>query len=127
MSYKVAITSSNGEGIDQHFGQANSFHVLQIEEETGEWKEIEIREVVEETIAKALGTDYQPGGCSGHNDAYLNYLGDLLSDCVYLLTEKIGKRPYKILRQKGINCLESPNNLSLAIAKLNKYYLNNKK
>jgi nitrogen fixation protein NifB len=127
MSYRVAVTSSDGNLIDMHFGQTRYFHVIQIEEETCDWQEIELRAVDEEAVSEQQGGDYESGSCSGHNDVLLNYIGDLLNDCTYLLTEKIGKKPYKILQQKGINSLESPYDLKEAIEKLNKYYIKNKK
>jgi nitrogen fixation protein NifX len=126
MSYRVAVTSSDGALIDQHFGQTKRFQIVEVQEETGEWQEIESRVVDEVRVAQALGTEARIESIGHYND-YVSYIGDLLNDCHYLLTSKIGMRPYKILQQKGIDCLESPYNLSIAIDKLNRYYLKNKK
>ncbi|MBC3798686.1 hypothetical protein GH807_16870 [Acetobacterium tundrae] len=125
MSYRVAITSSDGKCIDQHFGNTKIFYVLQIEE-TGKWEMLELRKAEEAEIKKLATEQGKFGECSGHNDVFLDYVSNLLSDCTYLLTSKIGMRPYKVLMENNINTLEAPHDLSVAIEKINNYYLKNK-
>lgn len=125
MAYRIAITSSDGNHIDQHFGKSKSFYILEIEE-TGEWDNIELREVDEKKVqelAKILGVKCE---CAGHNDAYLNYVGSLLGDCTYLLTAQIGAKPYNALQQNNINSLEAPKDLAVAIEKVNSFHLKTK-
>ena len=122
MSYRVAITSSNGECIDQHFGSTKGFYILQIEE-TGEWEIIELRKIEENKIETMALEQGKTGACSGHNVVFIDYVGNLLSDCTYILTNKIGMKPYKALLENNINALEAPQNLSVAIEKVNRYYL----
>lgn len=125
MAYRVAITSSDGNQIDQHFGKSKSFYILQIEE-TGKWETLALREVeaskVEE-LAKKLGVKCE---CAGHNDVYLNYVSSLLGDCTYLLTSQIGAKPYNVLQENNINCLEAPSDLGIAIEKVNKFHFKTK-
>lgn len=126
MAYRVAITSSDGNQIDQHFGKSKSFYILEIEE-TGEWEKMELREVDEkkvEELANELGIN---GECTGHNDVFLKYVGLLLGDCTYLLTAQIGAKPYNILQQNNINSLEAPNDLAVAIEKVNSFHLKQNK
>ncbi len=115
MAYKVAVTSATGEAIDLHFGQATEFHILEVDAATGGWRRTEVREWGP--------SDAPPGNYphGGHSDAHFEEAAALLSDCAWLLTAKIGPKPYRILRQKGINCLESPSNLPAALAMLNRY------
>ncbi|MGA2141102.1 MAG: NifB/NifX family molybdenum-iron cluster-binding protein [Brevinematales bacterium] len=117
MSYKVAVTSLDGNSIDAHFGHAESFLIIDVEEESGIWKKSEIR---------STGTGGQ-GESAGHDDAHLDRIAELIGDCSFLLTEKIGMKPYRILQKKGITSLESPRDLSGALVKLNRYYRKNKK
>lgn len=122
MAYRVAITSSDGNQIDQHFGKSKSFYILEIEE-TGEWEKVELREVDEKKVqelAKKIGVKCE---CTGHNDVFLKYVGSLLGDCAYLLTAQIGAKPYKLLQLNNINSLEAPNDLAVAIEKVNKFHL----
>jgi hypothetical protein len=47
----------------------------------------------------------------------------VLADCVYLLTARIGPKPQMLLRRAGITALEAPPDLDRAIAQLHRYYL----
>ena len=125
MSYRVAITSSDGINIDQHFGSTRLFYVLQIEE-AGKWQILESRAVAAEAITTLAAEQGKMGECSGHNDVFLDYVSHLLSDCTYLLTSKIGSRPYQLLMANHITPLEAPRDLSVTIEKVNQYYLKNK-
>jgi nitrogen fixation protein NifX len=126
MPYKVAVTTSDGVNIDQHFGQTKNFHIIQIEEKTGRWNEVETRKIDMQETKNSSEADEQTDGCNGHNLLLLNYLGKLLNDCSYLLTKKIGRKPYQILEQNGIKSLESTYNLQVSIERLNSYYLKTK-
>jgi len=122
MSYRVAVTTSDGENIDQHFGMAASFLIIEINEEEGVWKEMGRRFVLDETDQNDDNmSDFSSQNCSGHFEPHLNRVVELLKDCSYLLTERIGRKPYKVLQQNGINSLESPRKLSLAVEQLTRY------
>jgi predicted Fe-Mo cluster-binding NifX family protein len=118
MAYKIAVTSSDGQNIDLHFGRADEFLIFEIEENTGAFHHAETRK-----IDKTGGTVTAPpaSGCIGSRDELLERAAELIADCKYLLTRKIGFKPEKILRQHGVSCLESPPNLQLAVQKLNAY------
>jgi predicted Fe-Mo cluster-binding NifX family protein len=123
MPYRIALTSSDGNRIDLHFGHTDLFHILQVNEETGVWKALEWRSLPEE-IREDAGPDHGGGGgCSGHHDERLNRVISLLSDCRYLLTFRIGKKPHAFLQRAGITALESPPDISTAVSKLNAYHL----
>ncbi|MCW2277676.1 NifB/NifX family molybdenum-iron cluster-binding protein [Heliophilum fasciatum] len=158
MSYKVAVTSSDGLTIDQHFGHAKSFHILEVDEASGAWENIGLRVLPEEPLSHACGSGCRsevqggqqggsqnghsggclgghqsgsPSGCQaekthGHGDPHLYAVASLLGDCIYLLTQKIGQRPYGFLQQQGINALESPRHLPTVINKLHQYHLKNR-
>jgi predicted Fe-Mo cluster-binding NifX family protein len=119
MPYRIALASSNGKQVDLHFGHAESFFIIQVDEKTGAWQPVEQRLLPE----AACGSGEPGGGCSGHNDEKLNRVVGLLPDCRYLLTSRIGKKPHAFLQCSGIAALESPPDINEAIAKLNKYHL----
>jgi predicted Fe-Mo cluster-binding NifX family protein len=120
MKYEIAVTTSAGETVDLHFGQADSFSIYTVDSESGEYCLLEKR-IIEEA---GLPGDNQPesnSGCSGCNGARWEYIAKLLSGCIYLLTVKIGNRPHGILLSHGISALETPYPLEYAVKKLNDY------
>ncbi|MDR3122943.1 MAG: hypothetical protein LBU16_04095 [Treponema sp.] len=123
MPYRIAITSSDGKQIDLHFGHADSFYVIQVDEETGAWEPVGRRDLPEAVPEGAEPDCGGRGGCSGHNDERLNRVIGILPDCRYLLTFRIGKKPHAFLQRAGITALESPGDLSLAIPKLTAYHI----
>ena len=120
MSYKIAVTSTNGIHIDMHFGQADGFHILEVDEVDNRWRDIEFRQVPD--IKSDISTPDRPS-CNGRNEARLNAIAVLLSDCAYLLTGKIGLTPYRILQRQGITSLETPGELDVVVEKLNAYHI----
>ncbi len=95
MGTRVAITSSDGDVIDQHFGHCSEFRIAEIGS-NGEWKITEIRRT-ERTCNNF-----------SHSETHVQEVAKLLSDCRYLLTYRIGSYPYSLFRSRGIDCLETP-------------------
>lgn len=126
MTYKVAVTSSDEEVIDLHFGQASEYLILEVDEESGEYEKLEVRSLDPE-IYKNVESDCKGRGPCAASAALLNPISDLLKDCTYLLTAKIGNRPHRGLQQRNIHVMEVPSlPLKDAIAKINKYYTEHK-
>ncbi|MDR2825431.1 MAG: hypothetical protein LBV76_01385 [Deltaproteobacteria bacterium] len=122
MAYLVAITSSCGKNIDLHFGSAKHFYIVELDLEKTGWSHRGIRHIPEES--PDVYSAYQSNAdkkCSGVSDSRLGNIGNLLADCAYVLTQKIGVRPYKFLQKIGITCLESPPDMDEALRKLVKY------
>jgi nitrogen fixation protein NifX len=89
---RIAIASSNGESVDQHFGQADNFLIYDVGDK--EVAFVEDREV-------SIEQEY-----SHHSDEYLAQLVELLSDCSAVFVLKIGVRSYKYLYERNINSFE---------------------
>ncbi|WP_110955535.1 NifB/NifX family molybdenum-iron cluster-binding protein [Anaerosinus massiliensis] len=120
MTYRIAVTSSDGEAIDQHFGQAEQFTIIEIDEQKNAWKKIDTRSAtVDKNILVLCASS-----CSGHKHNSIEESVNLLADCTYLLTGKIGKHPYAALKRAGITPLEVSFDLPAAIEKLNQYHKN---
>ncbi|MDR3705141.1 MAG: NifB/NifX family molybdenum-iron cluster-binding protein [Paludibacteraceae bacterium] len=88
MSYRIAIASSSGEAVDQHFGQAKNFLIYDVLEDKVEF--VEDREV-------RLNTDD-----AAHSDSNLETLASLLHDCKAVFVLKIGQKATLYLYAKGI-------------------------
>jgi predicted Fe-Mo cluster-binding NifX family protein len=121
MPYRIALTSSDGKFVDLHFGHAEKFSILSVDEQTGKWELLEQRLLDQaDTIScPASGS----GACHGHNDERLNLVIKTISDCQYVLTSKIGPKPQEILKRAGITALESPADINFAVSKLHVYHL----
>lgn len=118
MTYRIAVTSSDGEQIDQHFGQANQFDIIEVDEQKNAWEKIETRSsVIGKDVVVVCGAS-----CNGHKYDSIEEVINLLADCKYILTGKIGKHSYSALQRAGITALESPFPIQLAVEKLNQYH-----
>ena len=95
MSIRVAVTSSDGRTVDQHFGHCSAFCIAEIGGD-GTWKITEVRRT--EQTCHAFS----------HDETHVQEVVELLSDCRYLLTYRIGIYPYSLFRSRGIECLETP-------------------
>lgn len=109
MSYKIAITSTDGMLVNQRFGHCERFLLCEVDEETGQWKQIE---EVEIPMSEGEGN---------HHEQRFKGIALKLEGVRFLLTERIGPKPHRILLQKGITALETSGQLSEAIRKLNEY------
>jgi len=119
MEYKIAVTTSTGDIVDLHFGQADSFSIYNVDSESGKYNLLEKR-VIEET-GSCGSQQTESSGCSACSNEKWEYAAKLLSDCTYLLTGKIGNRPHSVLLSHGISTLETPYLLEYAVKKLNDY------
>lgn len=122
MSYNVAVTSSDGARVDRHFNSAEQFTVLCVDEQSGEVLEETTRRLPHFQSPVSDDTDCGVhGGC--HFQKRFAQIAALLSDCRYLLTLKIGKQPYAVLRARGIDALEVDSDIPEAVRALHRYYL----
>lgn len=89
MTSKVAVASSDGKVVNQHFGRAKQFLVFDTND-NGEYVFKELRS----------GTP----ACDGreHHDDLLLAMVDLVSDCQIILVSQIGPGAIQALREKGI-------------------------
>jgi predicted Fe-Mo cluster-binding NifX family protein len=122
MSFKVALSSSNGKETDLHFGNTEIFYILSVDEQSGAWELSEQRPVPQGTGCRGSVPEGNSDGCLGHNDERLNAVIRLLNDCSYVLTARIGRKPHMFLKRAGITALEAPVDIAEAISKLTVYH-----
>ncbi len=87
---KVAFASSDGEFVDRHFGQADTFFVYALD--TGSQQLLEKRE------APAI---------AGHSQAEFQRIYELFADCDAVVANKIGYPAAAYLIGKGVRVFES--------------------
>lgn len=93
---KVAVVSSDGKVINQHFGKASRFLIFEVN--CDEIRFIEVRE----TIPLFGSADY------GHADEALSKIISLIADCEAVFCARIGSGVEKELRINGIKPAEAP-------------------
>lgn len=106
--YKIAVASSDGIVVNNHFGRAKDFYIYQIDEE--------------ERIHFLEKRNVEPV-CEGgnHDDEKLRLNLEKLSDCQYLLVSRIGNGAAGMAAGLGIESYEIPGIIEESIEQLIKY------
>ena len=96
MIYRTAIASTDGIVVNQHFGHAEKFHIIEIDSETGKYYFSGTRDV--ERV------------CQGHyhNDFSFDKVVDVLKDVHAVLVAKIGQGASSQLESRGLTVYEAP-------------------
>jgi predicted Fe-Mo cluster-binding NifX family protein len=106
---KIAVASTDGKLVNQHFGRADVFYILDVDEETAEFTLSEKRNVV-------------PVCNRGdHEDGELKKNLESLSDCRYILVSRAGMRACSEAEALGIEIVDIPGIISDSVAELVKY------
>lgn len=108
MAYKIAIATTDGKVINQHFGRAEYFYI-------GEVNDLEEFRYLEERKLTPV--------CQGkeHEAEALYNVAEKLSDCRYVLVSQIGPSAEYVLNEKGISVLTIRNYIDSAVKKLMEY------
>ncbi|MBO4912833.1 MAG: dinitrogenase iron-molybdenum cofactor biosynthesis protein [Butyrivibrio sp.] len=106
--YRVALASTDNRYVDQHFGRAESFLIVDVDE-NGNYEEIEQRFV-------------EPVCNGGHHDAANLKRGvEGVSDCNFVLAARIGDGARSELEERGIAAFEMPGEVRLSLHRLDGY------
>lgn len=108
MKCRIAAASSDGIVVNQHFGWATKFCIVEADDE----RNINITETREvEPLCE--------GG--NHSDKILEENIEKLSDCQYVLVTKIGSGAEYALEKKGLQSFEIPGVIEESVNKLLDY------
>ncbi len=102
MTHLVAIASTDGKVINEHFGRASRFLIFELTANEGF--------TFSETRASTPVCTAE-----GHHQAGLEQAVQLLQDCGAVLVSQIGPGAVAFLRQKGISPLIKPNFINDAL------------
>ncbi|MBP5520725.1 MAG: dinitrogenase iron-molybdenum cofactor biosynthesis protein [Treponema sp.] len=106
--YKVAVASTKGESVDQHYGRAEKFYIYTVDDEEG-YDFLEERKV-------------QPVCLGGkHNKSEMENSVSKISDCRYVVASRIGAGAISSIAALGITAMELPGSIDDAILKIWKY------
>jgi len=108
MSYKIAVASTDGKVVNQHFGKADQFYIIEVDEDN-RYELVELRKL--------------PPVCQGgdHDDDAIQRNVKSLSDCQYVLVSRIGQRAENELEGQGISVYIIPDIIEDALNKLISY------
>lgn len=101
--HRVAVASTDGKVINEHFGRASRFLVFEING-TETFKFIETRET------------YPVCRPEGHHQQGLELATQLLQDCRAVLVSQIGPGAAATLQQRGIRPIVRPDFIDTALA-----------
>lgn len=105
MSIKVAVASSDGKYINQHFGMASQFLIFELDDD-GTHKFLELRE-----NKPACSTE-------GHSELSMEESVKLISDCQAVLAGQIGPGAIDILLKNNIDPYIAPTFIEDALKEL---------
>ncbi len=106
--YKVAIASSDGESVNQHYGKAEKFYIYSIDDEEG-------YDLVEERKVQPVCMD-GAHEISKMEKSVLNF-----TDCRYIIVSRLGTAASAALSAAGITAMELPGSIDDAILRVWKY------
>ena len=109
MAYKIAVASSDGKVINEHFGKATKFLIFNIDEDRYEFSEV---------------LEASPFCSNGdHNEEKLLLATEKLAGCRAVLITQIGYVAVKALESRGIEVFEIKTLIGDALNKIILYYL----
>lgn len=105
MKYRIAAASSDGIVVNEHFGRASVFQIMDVDDKD------EIYMVEQRTVKPV---------CQGgnHDENQLAETVRRLSDCDYILVSRIGQGAAAALERSGIGVYELPGMIEESVGKL---------
>lgn len=110
MKTRIAVASTDGKVVNQHFGRADVFYIIEADMESR--AQFELKEIRQ---AAAF--------CEGgeHRDDRLDEAVKRIADCEYVLVSKIGYRAAVALETVGVKVFEIPGIIRESIEKMLNY------
>ncbi len=106
MVYRVAVASTDGIVINQHFGHAERFHIVELDTETEAFHFVESRDV--QRVCQG----------HGHDLPAFDAVSEILSDVQAIIVAKIGQGASNYLENKGFAIYEAPFPIEAVIQKI---------
>ena len=106
---RIAVASTDGKLVNQHFGKADRFYILEADENTAEFILAEERN----TVPVCSNGD--------HEEGRMRRAAKGLSDCGYVLVSRIGMRARNELETWGLKVYEIPGMIDESVDKLIRY------
>ena len=108
LKFRVAVATSDGIVINQHFGRADKFRIYDINQDDT------IRFIEERNVIPVCQSGV-------HDDLKMKERSNDFSDCKYVLVSRIGNGAANALEQAGVNPMELPGIIEESIERLIAY------
>ena len=106
--YRVAIASTDGESVNQHYGKATKFYIYSIDDEVG-------YDLVEERLVEPVCQD------GSHEISKMEESALRFNDCRYIVVSRLGAPASAAPTAAGITAMELPGTIDDAILRVWKY------
>lgn len=106
--YQVAVASSDGIVVNQHFGRADTFYIYEV-----------MKEGTYRLLEKRVVTPICNGG--NHDEKELHNNVSKLKDCRYIVVSRIGAGAVNIVEQLGMTPMELPGMMEESLDKVITY------
>ncbi|HBC98865.1 MAG TPA: dinitrogenase iron-molybdenum cofactor biosynthesis protein [Lachnoclostridium sp.] len=106
MKYKIAVASTDGKVVNQHFGRAEVFYIVEADSGDMTFTYEESRKTVPVCVEQE------------HDESQLKAVAAMLEDCDYILVNRIGAGARAALDQINIEAFELPGYIEDSIRKL---------
>lgn len=107
MSVRVAVASSDGKVVNQHFGHTEQFIIYELTDKS-EFTFLEVRKT------------NPPCSFGTHDQNTMTEVIEKISDCSYVLCYQIGRGAYELLKERGIFAFAVGDYIEAALLKLGK-------
>lgn len=104
MAHRIAVASSDGKVINQHFGHADRFYIVDVEDNSYSFVETRFHEPA--------------CGDQGHSNEVFDSILELLSDCQGIFVSRIGYGAARYLNSRGMRVFEAPYPIDTVLDKL---------
>jgi predicted Fe-Mo cluster-binding NifX family protein len=109
VKYKIAVASTDGKVVNQHFGRAEVFYIVEADSGDMTFTYVESRK----TAPICRGQK--------HDDRQLKFLTAMLEDCDYVLVSRIGAGARAALEQNQTEVFELPGYIEDSVRRLLSY------
>lgn len=103
---KIAIASTGGREVDEHFGHAKFFRIYELSGDSFSFTE------VRDAVAACQHS-------LGHDVTHFDKIIELLSDCDALFVQKIGQGAAAYLIERGVRVFEVSGEIDAVLKKIN--------
>ena len=116
--YKVAVATNDGVNVNVHFGHAAVFDVYEVDDVSGHYEKIELRQKPEHCDGSC-----GDGTCGSRNPegSSMYTAAKNVSDLEYVLCSQIGPHAIQQLARFGVRAFDIALPIDEAIAKINLY------
>lgn len=114
--YRVAVASTDGIVVNQHFGKAGTFYIYQVQRQGSGNGDEDSTEICIRLLAKREVIPVCQGG--NHDDNRMRKNIQQLAGCDYLLAQQAGIGACRMLQEQGIEVYQFPGMIEESIRQM---------